>query len=57
MLQALLKKKDVLSRITRHRLRSGFVNGIDWLIRDPKSVVGQTPWAKVISVGKLVVRL
>ena len=33
-----------------------FLNGVDWLIRDPKLVVGRTPYEVVYQHGKLEVR-
>jgi polyhydroxyalkanoate synthase len=56
VIRALLQRPGVLSRINTARVRSRFVNGIDWLIRDPKSVVGRTPYAQILRDDKLVVR-
>ncbi|MCO4762279.1 MAG: alpha/beta fold hydrolase [Myxococcales bacterium] len=34
----------------------GFVIGLDWFLRDPEDVVGQTPWEPVFQREKLTVR-
>ena len=37
MIKAPLKSPELLSRISAKRLTSRFVNGLEWLLRDPKS--------------------
>lgn len=51
MFEALLARGEHLARIEAARARMRFVNGIDWLLRDPKSVVGQTPYDVVWKDG------
>ena len=54
--------ETVLSRVERRAdveialARERFVNGLDWLLRDPSSVVGRTPSTPILEQGKLVVR-
>lgn len=38
------------------RAIQGFVNGVEWLQRDPADVVDRTPWEPVLQQGKLTVR-
>lgn len=51
MFEALLARGEHLARIEAERARLRFVNGVDWLLRDPKSVVGQTPYDVVWKDG------
>ncbi len=38
------------------RTLHGFVNGLDWFLRDPEDVVGRTPWTAALTRDKLTVR-
>ncbi len=56
MFKAMLARGEHLARVEANRAILRFVNGIDWLIRDPMTVVGQTPYDVVFKKGKLEVR-
>ena len=56
MFDTLLARGEHLARVEARRAILRFVNGIDWLIRDPKRVVGRTPYEVVHRRGKLEVR-
>jgi polyhydroxyalkanoate synthase subunit PhaC len=56
MFEALLARSERLARIEAQRALLRFVNGIDWLIRDPKTVVGRTAYDVVYQRDKLTVR-
>lgn len=47
-------KRELNKRATR--TAKGFVNGLDWFMRDPEDVVGPTPWDAVLTLDKLTVR-
>jgi polyhydroxyalkanoate synthase len=56
VLDALFARGERRARIEANRALLRFVNGIDWLIRDPKTVVGRTPYDVVLKQDKLEVR-
>ncbi len=56
MFDNLLQRGEQLARVEANRALLRFVNGIDWLIRDPKAVVGRTPYDVVYKHQKLEVR-
>lgn len=56
MIQAALRQAERLARIDATRALLRFVNGVEWLMRDPTSVVGRTPYDVVHRHGKLEVR-
>jgi polyhydroxyalkanoate synthase len=56
VLETLLARGERRARIEANRALLRFVNGIDWLIRDPKTVVGRTPYEVVYKRDKLEVR-
>lgn len=56
MFESILARGEQLARIETTRALLRFVNGIDWLIRDPRTVVGRTPYDTVYKRGKLEVR-
>jgi polyhydroxyalkanoate synthase len=52
----LIQRSEKLARVQAHRAALRFVNGIDWLIRDPKNIVGRTPFDVIYQRDKLQVR-
>ncbi len=56
MIQAVLRQAERLARIDANRALLRFVNGIEWLLRDPAAVVGRTPYEVVHKHDKLEVR-
>jgi len=56
MFENLLARGERLARVEANRALLRFVNGIDWLIRDPKTVVGRTPYDTIYHRDKLSVR-
>jgi polyhydroxyalkanoate synthase len=54
--ESLLARGEHLARVEANRAVLRFVNGLDWLVRDPKTVVGRTPYDVVHRQGKLEVR-
>jgi poly(3-hydroxyalkanoate) synthetase len=56
MFETLLSRGEHLAQVQAQRAVLRFLNGVDWLIRDPKMVVGQTPYEVVHQRGKLEVR-
>jgi polyhydroxyalkanoate synthase len=56
MFETLLTRGERLARVEANRALLRFVNGVDWLIRDPKTVVGRTPYDVVYQQDKLQVR-
>src|SRR2546422_11541685 len=56
MFENLLARGEHLARVEANRAVLRFVNGIDWLVRDPKAVVGRTPYDVIYQRDKLVVR-
>src|SRR5512145_808946 len=56
MFETLLSRGEHLAQVQAQRALLGFLNGVDWLLRDPKQVVGRTPYDVVYERGKLQVR-
>src|SRR5712692_71939 len=56
MFESLLARGERLARVEANRAILRFVNGIEWLTRDPKTVVGRTPYAVIYKRDKLEVR-
>lgn len=56
MFETLLRRGEHVARVQANRAILRFVNGIDWLIRDSKAVVGRTPYDVILKHGKLEVR-
>lgn len=56
MFQTLLARGEHLAEVEALRALLRFLNGVDWMIRDPKQVVGRTPYEVVYRRGKLEVR-
>jgi polyhydroxyalkanoate synthase len=56
MFEQLLQRGERLAKVEANRALLRFVNGIEWLVRDPKAVVGRTPYDVVFKRDKLEVR-
>lgn len=56
MFESLRKSSEQIARVQAHRAALRFVNGIEWLLRDTKAVVGRTPYDVVYERDKLQVR-
>ena len=56
MFETLLARGEHLAEVQAQRALLRFLNGVDWLIRDPKHVVGRTPYESIYRRGKLEVR-
>lgn len=56
MFENLFARSEHAARVEANRALLRFVNGIDWLIRDPKAVVGRTPYDIIYQRDKLQVR-
>lgn len=56
MFETLLARGEHLAEIEAQRALLRFLNGIDWLIRDPREIVGRTPYDVVLRRDKLEVR-
>jgi poly[(R)-3-hydroxyalkanoate] polymerase subunit PhaC len=56
MFENLLSRGEQLARVEANRALLRFVNGVDWLVRDPRAVVGRTPYDVIYQRDKLVVR-
>lgn len=56
MFETLLARGEHLAEVQAQRALLRFLNGVDWLIRDPKQVVGRTPYDVVYRRHKLEVR-
>jgi poly[(R)-3-hydroxyalkanoate] polymerase subunit PhaC len=56
MFETFLTRGERLARVEAQRALLRFVNGVDWIIRDPKAVVGRTPYDVVYQRDKLQVR-
>lgn len=56
MFENLLKRGEQLARVEANRAALRFVNGLDWLLRDPTTLVGRTPYDIVYQRDKLTVR-
>ena len=56
MFETLLARGEHLAEVQAQRALLRFLNGVDWLLRDPKQVVGRTPYDVVYRRNKLEVR-
>ncbi|MGH7292419.1 MAG: alpha/beta fold hydrolase, partial [Myxococcota bacterium] len=56
MFETLLARGEHLAEVQAQRALLRFLNGVDWLIRNPAQVVGRTPYEVVYQRGKLEVR-
>ena len=56
MFENLLSRGEHLARLEANRAVLRFVNGVEWLVRDPKTVVGRTPYEVIHRRDKLEVR-
>ncbi len=56
MFDTVLARSERVAEIQAKRAILRFLNGVDWLIRDPKQVVGRTPYEVVHRHDKLEVR-
>lgn len=56
MFETFLRRSEHLAEVQAQRALLRFLNGFEWLIRDPKEVVGRTPYAVVHRRQKLEVR-
>ena len=56
MFETLLARGEHLAEIQAQRALLRFLNGVDWLLRDPAQVVGRTPYDAVYRHRKLEVR-
>jgi len=56
MFETLLARGEHLAEVQAQRAVLRFLNGVDWLLRDPKQVVGRTPYDTVYQRDKLHVR-
>ena len=56
MFESLLARGEQLARVEANRAALRFVNGVEWLLRDPKRLVGRTPYEVVYQRDKLSVR-
>jgi polyhydroxyalkanoate synthase len=56
MFESLLARGEHLARVEANRAALRFVNGIEWLTRDPRTLVGRTPYDIVLQERKLSVR-
>jgi len=56
MIESLWKRGERMARVETNRALLRFVNGLDWLIRNPRTVVGRTPYDVILKREKLEVR-
>jgi len=56
MFDTFLRRSEHLAEVQAQRALLRFLNGVEWLIRDPKEVVGRTPYDVVYRRDKLSVR-
>ncbi|GIW43299.1 MAG: class III poly(R)-hydroxyalkanoic acid synthase subunit PhaC [Candidatus Binatia bacterium] len=56
MLREILDRADRRAGVEARRALLRFLNGLDWLLRDPQAVVGRTPHKVILQQGKLMVR-
>ena len=56
MFENLIQRSEKLALVQAHRAALRFVNGIEWLVRDPKALVGRTPFDVVYQRDKLQIR-
>jgi poly[(R)-3-hydroxyalkanoate] polymerase subunit PhaC len=54
--ETLLTRAEHLARVQANRTLLRFVNGIEWLIRDPTTLVGRTPFTVAYRRNKLRIR-
>jgi len=52
----LIQRSEKLALVQAHRAALRFVNGIEWLVRDPKTLVGRTRFDVIYQRDKLQVR-
>ena len=56
MFDTLLARTEHLAEVEAQRALLRFLNGVDWLIRDPSHIVGRTPYDVVFRRDKLELR-
>lgn len=56
MFDTLLTRSERFAEVEAQRAVLRFLNGVDWLLRDPSHLVGRTPYDVVYQRGKLEVR-
>ena len=56
MFESLLAQGERAARVEANRALLRFVNGIEWLVRDPTTIIGRTPFDVVYERDKLQVR-
>jgi len=56
MFESFLRRGEHLAEVQAQRALLRFLNGVEWLIRDPKDVVGRTPYGVIYRRRKLEVR-
>ncbi len=56
MIREFLAQADRRAGIEARRALLRFLNGVEWLVRDPRDVVGRTPSETILHRGKLKVR-
>ena len=56
MFASLLARGETLARVEAKRAILRFINGVQWLARDPKVVIGRTPYEIVSRKDKMSVR-
>src|SRR5690242_14423961 len=56
MFDTLLARGEHLAEVEAQRAVLRFLNGVDWLIRDPTHIVGRTPYEVVYQRDKLQLR-
>jgi poly[(R)-3-hydroxyalkanoate] polymerase subunit PhaC len=56
MFETLLARGEHLAEVQAQRALLRFLNGVDWLIRDPAQAIGRTPYDVVYQRDKLEVR-
>lgn len=56
MFDTLLARGEQLAEVEAQRAVLRFLNGVDWLIRDPSDIVGRTPYDVVYQRDKLQLR-
>ncbi len=56
VLESLLEQGGRLARVQANRAALRFVNGVEWMVRDARSVVGRTPYDVIHKRDKLEIR-
>ena len=56
MFDTLLARGELLAEVEAQRAVLRFLNGVDWLLRDPSQLVGRTPYDVVFQRGKVQLR-